>query len=69
VPPFFLLSSQLLLVLLFDTFKCCHSGDTVYIIIVGMEVAILVPRVLLQTRYCLVATSADLLELTFLLFH
>jgi uncharacterized membrane protein len=71
VPPFFLLSNQLLFILLFNTFKfvSCHSGDTVYIIIVGMEVAILVLRVLPQMGYSLAATSADLLELVFLLFQ
>jgi len=69
VPPFFLLSNELLFILLFDTFKfvCCHSGDTVYIIIVGMGVAILVVRVLPQMGYCLAATSTDVLEIAFLL--
>jgi uncharacterized membrane protein len=70
VPPFFLLD-HLLFILLFDTFKFvrCHSGDAVYIIIVGMEVAILVVRVLPQMGYFLAATSTDVLDLTFLLFQ
>jgi hypothetical protein len=76
-PPFLLLlNNQLLFILLFDTFKfvskfvSCHGGDTVYVVVVvGMEVAILVLRVLPQVGYCLAATSGDLLELKFLLFQ
>jgi hypothetical protein len=72
VLPFFLLGNQLFFIFLFDTFKfvSCHSGDAMCIIIVvGMDVAILVPRVLPQMGYCLAATSADLLDLAFLLFQ
>jgi hypothetical protein len=72
VPPFLLfLNNQLLFIFLFDTLKfvSCHSRYTAYIIIVGIGVAILVPRVLPQMGYCLAPTSADLLDLAFLLFQ
>jgi hypothetical protein len=47
----------------------CHGSNTAYIVIIGLEVAILVLRVVLPTGLFLASTSTDLFGLTFLLFQ
>jgi hypothetical protein len=71
VLPLFLFNGQLLFILLFDTFEfvTCHSSDTACIVIIGLDVAVLVLKVVLPTGLCLAATSTDLLGLTFLFFQ
>ena len=61
--PLFLSNGQLFVILLFDTFKfvACHSSDTVCIVVIRLEVAILVFKAVLSKGLCLAATSTDLL--------